>query len=46
MYLQKKIIKHSAKKSVSVFNGLPPIAIEPTKTFVWQNVLLFFFQGL
>ena len=38
----KKIIKHFAKKSFSVFKGAIFGIFEHTKTFFWQNVLLFF----
>ena len=40
----KKIIKHLAKKSFTVFKNAKNSRFEHTKTFFWQNVLLFFFN--
>ena len=44
MYLYKKIIKHFADKSFSVFNGPPPNAIKHTN-FFWFIVLLLYYEA-
>ena len=46
MYLNKTILKHFAKKSVSEFNGVWRHAIEYTKTFFSQMFYHFFFIKL